>query len=546
MGKCKYCAGVVAGWAAVIGLLTQPVPSQLRWLQMPLVVSYEGFLDKYQFNGEVPWLSQFEGAMRPVQEGRGIKLTPSHGKIPADISGVYLRVGPQISVFPPTKRTHVFDGDAMVYSVRLHNGEATMHNSYLETPRHMTEKKLGHEWFGRIGELHGPLGLVKLMTTFPKKGLMVDVPLLESGTANTALGLTPDGKMWALNEVGLPFIFGFNSDASIKSEGFDTLQGTLKSAVSAHPKHDFHTGETFYHGKDLMKRFYAGRIKDGKLVEETDLPVKDGFQHDMFITNDYVVIIDGSARFLPENVVYKKPLWTFNEQHKLRFGIAARNQPLTEENFKWIEAPYSAEIVHTCFGWNEGKTIKLFAPYATYDADQSAGILAHQSAFAMKIISIDLTTAQVNTTDVEDGAEFSTEFCRVRDNRGLQKTRYAFSAVQSGRDGDGIEGLNFTGVLKWDMHAGKRVGQIHFPPGILGGEPIYMPRGKAEDEGHEGYLGMFWWNYANKTSSFVLFDAKSFAKEPVVQLKSPTRVPLGFHGSWLDEVDFQKATAPKK
>jgi len=100
-----------------------------------------------------------------------------------------------------------------------------------------------------------------------------------ASVANTAVGITPEGKMWALNEVGRPFQFQMHSNGQIKSGGmFDTCQGTLQSPVSAHPKYDYHTNETFYHGKELMQRFFAGRIKNGKVLEEVELPVKDGFQ----------------------------------------------------------------------------------------------------------------------------------------------------------------------------------------------------------------------------------------------------------------------------
>jgi carotenoid cleavage dioxygenase-like enzyme len=68
--------------------------------------------------------------------------------------------------------------------------------------------------------------------------------------------------------------------------GFDTLGGTLGLQMSAHPKYDQRTKETFFHGKDLSSsKFHVGRIQDSKLQEQADLPgIADGFQHDMFIT----------------------------------------------------------------------------------------------------------------------------------------------------------------------------------------------------------------------------------------------------------------------
>eukprot|EP00812_Abedinium_dasypus_P008837 NODE_256_length_1737_cov_514.834126.p1 GENE.NODE_256_length_1737_cov_514.834126~~NODE_256_length_1737_cov_514.834126.p1 ORF type:complete len:541 (-),score=125.14 NODE_256_length_1737_cov_514.834126:97-1719(-) len=532
----------VAGLAGLMGLLTQPWPASLRVVQMPLVWAFEDLLDKFQFDGHIEWMSQLEGAFMPVESSHDVKLTAVRGQLPGNFSGLYLRVGPMITKIPASKRTHVFDGDGMVYSVRIQDGEATMHNSYLETPRYKVEKQFGHEWFMRVGELHGWLGMLKLFTTMPKKSEMAGVDKLDAGTGNTAVGITPEGKMWALNEVGRPFQFSVQPDGSIESLGMDYMHGTLRSAVSAHPKYDYRTGETFYHGKDLMKRFYAGRIKDGRVVEEADLPVGIGFQHDMFITTDYVIIIDGSSRFHPESVAKGQPLWQFDAQHMLRFGVAPRNKPITTESFTWLEAPYAAEIVHTCFGWNEGSTIKVLTPMAVHDASQTGGVLAGMTGFHVKVVSLDLATAKVTIDDVEGGDEFSTEFCRVRDDRVGQRTRYAFSGVQGSRDDEGIAGFNFTAVLKWDIHTRKRVGHIPFPLGRVGGEPIFIPHGSGDDD---GYLGMFWWDLMTKTSSFVLLDAKTFAREPVVELlvPSPLRVPLGFHGWWLSEAELQKHQA---
>jgi len=286
-----------------------------------------------------------------------------------------------------------------------------------------------------------------------------------------------------------------------------------------------------------MKRFYAGRVKDGRVVEEVDLPVKDGFQHDMFITTDYIVIVDGSQRFDPANVPKGLAMWQFNPEHKLRFGVAPRNKPLTADSFTWLEAPSGGEIVHTCFGWNEGSTIKLFTPMAGHDPNQSAGVLAYQSTYSVKLISLDLAKAAVTIDNVEGGDEYSTEFCRVRDDRIGQRTRYAFSALQGSQDGDGIAGFNFSAVLKWDMETGQRVGHIPFPFGRVGGEPVFIPNGSGDDD---GFLGMFWWDTLTKSSSFVLFDAKTFAQEPVVELQVPRRVPLGFHGWWLNEAEMKK------
>lgn len=529
----KACVGAVAVLAGLVGLLTQPLPS-LRRLQVPLVASVEALIDQRQFSGDPPWVDFAAGGFLPVEPARNVPLTVKRGEIPLDLEGAYLRVGPSLGIFPATKRTHIFDGDGMVHSVRIKAGKAQYSCDYLETPRYLFEQGLGYEWFMRLGELHGWLGMLKLFTTLKAKAPIAGIERLEAGTANTAVGITPEGRVWALNEAGRPFRFLVRDDGSVESKGFDTLEGTLSTTVSAHPKYDYATGETFYHGRELMQYFSAGRIKGGKVVEEAKLPVKDGFQHDMFITQDYVVIVDGSSRFSPKNVAKKGPLWMFDGAHQLRFGVAPRSQPLSPESFKWIEAPFAAEIVHTCFGWNSGSTIHLFTPVAFNDPNATGGVLGGMTAFAMKAVTIDVASGKVELHDVEGGEEYSTEFCRVPDRSVGGQTRFAYSGLQGTRDDDGVKGFNFTGILKWDMLERKRVGVIHLPPGAVGGEPVHVPGAG------EGFLSMFVWNTATTSSTFALYDATSFSAEPQVELQVPRRVPLGFHGWWLTEQDLAR------
>jgi hypothetical protein len=47
-----------------------------------------------------------------------------------------------------------------------------------------------------------------------------------TGNANTALGMNPDGRVWALNEQGLPFRVKVEKDGKVKAFQ-DTLNAIL-------------------------------------------------------------------------------------------------------------------------------------------------------------------------------------------------------------------------------------------------------------------------------------------------------------------------------
>lgn len=53
------------------------------------------------------------------------------GKVPTDITGVYLRNGPNIKYLAENNRHHWFDGDAMVHAMRIKDGALYYCNKYL-------------------------------------------------------------------------------------------------------------------------------------------------------------------------------------------------------------------------------------------------------------------------------------------------------------------------------------------------------------------------------------------------------------------------------
>jgi carotenoid cleavage dioxygenase-like enzyme len=56
------------------------------------------------------------------------------------------------------------------------------------------------------------------------------------------------------------------------------------------------------------------------------------------------------------------------------------------------------------------------------------------------------------------------------------------------------------------------------------------PDGAAEDD---GWLLAFVYDANDDRSDFVVLDARDLTADPVAVVHLPTRVPHGFHGSWL-------------
>ena len=76
------------------------------------------------------------GNFAPVEsENDAYYLNEITGKVPDDISGVYLRNGPNPLYIPSNGRQHWFDGDSMVHSIRIKNGTLQYCNKYTLTDK---------------------------------------------------------------------------------------------------------------------------------------------------------------------------------------------------------------------------------------------------------------------------------------------------------------------------------------------------------------------------------------------------------------------------
>ena len=78
----------------------------------------------------------FHGNWKSIRTETTSKV--GHGA-PTDISGVYLRNGPNADYIPSDNRYHVFDGDGMIHAVRIKDGTVQYCNRFVKTPRLLKE-----------------------------------------------------------------------------------------------------------------------------------------------------------------------------------------------------------------------------------------------------------------------------------------------------------------------------------------------------------------------------------------------------------------------
>ena len=73
----------------------------------------------------------------------------------------------------------------------------------------------------------------------------------------------------------------------------------------------------------------------------------------------------------------------------------------------------------------------------------------------------------------------------------------------------------------------------HLGDNRKGAEPVYIPKlnSSAEDD---GYVVGFVYDRETDKSEFIIIDAENFSDAPLARVVLPSRVPFGFHGSWIN------------
>src|SRR5437870_3073266 len=93
---------------------------------------------------DVAWTSDdpyLSGNFLPVQrETEASDLRVIAGRIPPDLSGAYMRNGPN-PLFKPISYTYPMDGDGMIHAVYLDNGRVRYRNRFVQTSALAVERR---------------------------------------------------------------------------------------------------------------------------------------------------------------------------------------------------------------------------------------------------------------------------------------------------------------------------------------------------------------------------------------------------------------------
>ena len=438
------------------------------------------------------------GNFAPVRDERDDADLEITGALPPELDGLLVRNGPNPVTDLAPGDYHWFLGDGMLHGIELSGGTARYRNRWVRTD-----------------------GACAALGETRPAGQPDDVFAGGSSLANTAV-VPHRGGLLALVEVCLPTRVG-NDLATVGRFDFG---GALRGAMTAHPKYDPITGEVLFFGYDMVgPTFLRYHVvgPDGSLVKSEDITLPEPVMvHDFAVTATRVVWFDLPVVFDLSTLGTRPFPAAWDPGHHARVGVMPRDG--SDADVVWID-------IDPCY---------VFHPANAYDdADGNVvvDVVRYDDMFATDRFgpstaagttfdrwTIDPRGRTVSTERLDDVIQ---EFPRIDDRIMGRPHRYAYAAAVE----MGEHWQSPTGLRKHDVVSGTTVGH-EVGPARHASEPVFVPAAPDAGEDHGWVLSVVY-DEARDASDVIVVDATDFAAPPVATVHLRSRVPYGFHGSWV-------------
>ena len=420
------------------------------------------------------------GNWYPVEETSTTELKIT-GELPKELSGLFLRNGPNPKEPINHENYHPFFGDGMIHGIRVEDGKALWYkNKFVTSP------------FG-----FGP-----------------NTHVLKHGE-----------KIYALVEGGISPVIMDSEMNFLEEEPFPAAEN---KRFTAHPKIDADTGEMHAVSYDfgeyvngLGQVHYVTIDNHGKLIKDKIIETPSRpMVHDCAITKNYVLIFDLPVTFnLGRRDGDNNPIGgdypvVWNDKHISRVGLQSKK---TDEII-WIEVNpgFLFHIVNSYENEN-GQVVLDFCRYERlFDFDNPLPM--GQKPFLTRWI----LDPKAKTCSEEMLDDRPMEFSRVHPDYDGKQHRFGY-LLNDGR-------LN--NYFKHDFEKSETITH-DFGESCQAAEPVFIPKKNAKSE-DDGFVVGFVYDKTTDLSDFVVLDAQNFSEAPLARITLPQRVPFGFHGSWIN------------
>jgi carotenoid cleavage dioxygenase len=438
------------------------------------------------------------------------------GKIPEGLEGTFYRNGPDPAHPPhPDDRYHVFDGDGMIYAIRLSGGRASMRNRYVRTRKYELERAAGKRLFGVFGNprFNDP-----------------SVSPMEYNTANTHIWPHGDA-LYALMEGCPPTAL---DPDTLETRGYETFENTVTGPFTAHPKTDPADGAMHafgYSAKGPGSTAIRYNIIDAqgrpRHTAWVDQPYAS-MMHDFALTQRHIVFPCLPVVISMERAMTGKPMAAWETDRPSVFGVMAKGSDGAD--IRWIETDPTF-MFHIANSFDDGDDVVVDVAGSKRAPLMPAadGSLPdpQETRFTLKRWRIGRSHNGMGGTFREEQIDdLDLQFPRIDDR--MQGSRYARAFVNGTARPTAGRLDGFDSIATIHLESGHR-DEFSFGDGAYCGEPVFVPSGSSEGEGW--LLNLVWDAHANE-SILAITDARHVSAGPVARIRMPARVPGGFHCHW--------------
>ncbi|GAA5057886.1 carotenoid oxygenase family protein [Nocardia callitridis] len=427
------------------------------------------------------------GNFAPVADEITATDLPVTGAIPAELSGWYLRNGPNPHA---AASAHWFLGDGMVHGIRVDNGRAVSYRNRWVRTSTFTDDAVRYREDGTKD--------------------------YAAGVANTHV-IRHAGHTLALVESSLPYELTPNLD-TVGPYDFD---GALRTNMTAHPKTCPTTGELHFFGYEVTNPpylTYHRAAADGTLLlsRPIDVPAPT-MHHDFHLTAEHVIFMDLPVVFdLPTAMRGGGMPFRWRDDYAARLGVLRRDDPHGEIRWFAIDPCY---VFHALNAFDEpaaegsARIVLYVMRYPElWRADGQVDLDATLWRW-----TIDLAAGVVAEEQIDDRAG---EFPRIDDRLAGIDSRFGHVSTR------GDAGA----LIRYDLHTGTS-SAYEFGGGRVPEEASFVPADGRP--GGDGYLVSYVYDPAADRSDLVILASNDLPAGPVATIALPRRVPHGFHGNWL-------------
>lgn len=397
------------------------------------------------------------------------------GSIPKELSGLYLRNGPNPIGSPNVKKYHWFTGEGMLHGVRIDEGKAIWYRNNLV------------------------------------------------GSGNNTHVISHAGKIYAIAEAGDKPV---EIDQQLNSLDTDPFHGTLETGFTAHTKFDSQSKElhgiTYAFPRGSYEAHYVVIDKDGRVKRTDLLPLSSGTMlHECAITENYVLVLDLSITFALSKLAKGYFPFSWNDDHQARIGLLNRKSDNVEIKWFNIDPCYFFHTVNAYEDQQGNVVVHAMRYQRLFDEDWNGPFTEFPSLLTRW--TLNLANGNASEQQLDD---LPAEFPRMHPHLNGKFNRFGYLLGT----GLGVK-PDFGRIIKYDF-VNKSNEVYELGEGKEGAESVFIPSENQKNE-DDGYLMTYVYDKASDKSNLVIFHAQNIKSGPIAQIKLPQRVPFGFHGNWV-------------